>query len=277
MIREDFLIICIDVEVFDLPNEFGAKISKDKMYEASMEGLEVLCKIIGDFDIKVTFFVTRDIARMFPKEISLLAEEGHEIALHSMIGKREKEDMVLKELIEQKTYIENIMGRKIFGHRSHKFLPVSLKTLKKAGLLYDNSLHPTCVPGRYCNIFSRRELYKEDGMVEVPVTVTPFFRLPFSSFWFRILNVSYAKLCTDFTYFRQDNINIYFHSWEFGNIADIALKWPYKLLLKNMGDKLVLDFRCYLKWAEKKSISIITMLEYVQNQLAKDRVKEPAA
>jgi hypothetical protein len=113
MIKEDFLTICIDVEVFDLPNEFGAKISKDKMYEASMEGLKVLCKIIGDFDIKVTFFVTRDIARMFPKEVRLLAEDGHEIALHSLIEKRKNENMVLKELVEQKTYIENIMGRRI--------------------------------------------------------------------------------------------------------------------------------------------------------------------
>lgn len=275
MMKKDLLTFCIDVEVFDLPNEFGADISNDEMRRVSLEGLAALCKIIDEFGIKVTLFVTKDMAAMFPKEVGLLAEEGHEIALHSVTNKQEKENMILRDLMEQKTYIENIIGRRIFGHKSHKFLPVSLKTLREAGLLYDNSLHPTYVPGRYCNIFSRRELYKEDGMVEVPVTVTPLLRLPFSCFWFRAFTVSYAKLCSRFIYLKHDYINIYFHSWEFGDIASLSLKWPHKLLLKNMGDKMISDFRHYLEWAMKRNISVVTMLEYVQKQLAKDKLKEP--
>lgn len=123
-----------------------------------------------------------------------------------------------------------------------------MKTLKEAGLLYDNSLRPTYVPGRYCNIFRSRELYKENGIVEVPVTVTPIFRFPFSCFWFRILGVTHAKLCTNFTYFSHDYINIYFHNWEFGNITNFSLKWPYKLLIRNMGDKMDFYFKLYLQW-----------------------------
>ena len=271
--KEKFLTLCIDVEVFDLLSEFGTEISKEKMYRVSLEGLNVLCKIIDEFDIKVTFFVTRDMVTMFPKEVRLLAAEGHEIALHSVIKKQEKEDITLEELAEQKKYIENMIDGRIFGHKSHKFSPISLKKLREIGLTYDNSLHPTYVPGRYCNIFSPRELYKEDGMIEVPVSVTPLFRLPFSCFWFRVFNVSYAKLCSKFIYLKQDYINIYFHSWEFCNITSVPLKWPYKLLIQNIGDKMAFDFSHYLQWVIKKNISIITMLEHVQNQLAKETLR----
>jgi hypothetical protein len=257
------------VEVFDILNEFGIGISNEDMARISLEGLNALRKIIDEFNIKATFFVTKDIVAMFPEEVGILAKEGHEIALHSVIDEQEKEDMIFKELTEQKTYIEKAIGRTIFGHKSHKFLPISLGELKEIGLLYDNSLHPTYVPGRYCNIFKPRSAYKEDGMIEVPVTVTPLFRLPFSCFWFRVLKLHYAKLCTNFTYSRQDYINIYFHNWEFADVSDSSLKWPHKLLIQNLGDRMILEFRHYLQWIIKNRVSIITMLGYVQNQVSK--------
>lgn len=90
MMKEDLLTFCIDVEVFDLPNEFGVDISKDEMRRVSLEGLVALCKIIDEFGVKVTLFVTKDRAAMFLKEVGLLAQEGHEIALHSVTKKQEK-------------------------------------------------------------------------------------------------------------------------------------------------------------------------------------------
>lgn len=264
--KEKFLSLCIDVEAFNLPNEFGTEISKDEMYKVSHQGLNSALELLEEFNVKITFFVTKDMVEMFPEKIALLAHKGHEIALHSVF-KEPEEDKIFKELKEQKLFIEDVIGGKIFGHRSHKFLHISLRGLKKIGLVYDNSLHPTYVPGRYCNIFSPRELYKEDGMVEVPVTVTPIFRFPFSCFWFRILKVLYAELCSKFTYLKQDYINIYFHSWEFSEIADVSLKWPYKLLLHNLGNNMIFNFRRYLDWVKKKKILVITMWEYVQNQM----------
>lgn len=268
--KEKSLTLCIDVEAFDLPNDFGRGISKDKMYQISLQGLNLLYEILERLNIKTTFFVTKDMVEMFPEEIAHLALNGHEIALHSVFNDMESEEKMLRELKEQKAFIEKAINQKIFGHRSHKFLPISLRKLEEIGLLYDNSLHPTYVPGRYCNIFSSRELYKEDGIVEVPVTVTPLFRFPFSSFWFRILKVFYAKLCSQFTYFNQDYINIYFHSWEFGNITGISLKWPYELIIKDIGERMTISFNNYLHWVMEKNITVVTMLAYVRKQLTKE-------
>ena len=56
--RDKFLTICIDVEDFGLPNEFGARLSKDKTYRISLEGLNLLCGVLNELNIKATFFVT---------------------------------------------------------------------------------------------------------------------------------------------------------------------------------------------------------------------------
>lgn len=276
MVKKKFITFCIDVEAFDLPSEFGKAISKEQMYGVSLEGLSTLSKIINEFNIKFTFFLTKDWVMSFPEEIASLAAGGHEIALHSVIEEAGRTESVLKELSDQKAYIESITGREIFGHRSHKLFPVPLKTLRQAGFRYDNSLHPTYVPGRYCNIFKSRQLYRENGIVEVPITVIPLLRIPFSCFWFRLFRVPYVKLCTDFTYFMEDYINIYFHSWDFANIDDILLNWPSELLLQNTGDKLVRDFKNYLKFLFERNISIISMFEYVQNRLTKETTEGAA-
>ena len=274
--KDKFLTICIDVEDFGLPNEFGASLSKDKTYRISLQGLDLLCEVLNEFNIKVTFFVTDDIAMVFPEKVRSLAVDGHEIALHSVLQDYKREE-IRQGLKKQKSIVENIIEAKTFGHRSHKLLPISLKELKELGFLYDNSLHPTFVPGRYCNIFSRRELYKEYDMFEVPVTVTPLLRFPFSWFWFRFFGVAYVKLCSKLTYLTQEYINIYFHCWDFGNITNITLKWPYKLLLHNLGDKMVINFRHFLNRVKMDNISVITMLEYLQNQnhLAKGDIDRP--
>lgn len=261
-----FLTFCIDLEAFDLINECcSGKMSRDEMYRISLQGLDLLCGILNEFSTKVTFFVSYDIAMLFPEKVGLLANNGHEIALHSVLQDHDGRER-LESLKKQKLIVEDAIKGKIFGHRSHKFLPVPLIELREAGLTYDNSLHPTYVPGRYCNIFSRRNIYKERDILRVPVTVTPWLRFPLSWIWFRIFGLTYMKLCSSFTYLMQDYINIYFHTWDFENITYSPLRWPHRLLIHNTGNRTISNFKRFLDWVRRENITVLTMSGYLQNQ-----------
>jgi peptidoglycan/xylan/chitin deacetylase (PgdA/CDA1 family) len=262
--RKKFLTLCIDLEEFNLSNEFGVSISREDAYKISKEGLVFLYNLLEEFKIKSTFFCNENIAKAFPELLKSLAKSGHEIALHGII-ENWKADVVV-ELKRQKSIIQNITEKEIYGFRSHKLIYLPSDVLRKAGLIYDNSLHPTYVPGRYCNVFSPRRTYVEDGIIRIPISVTPLFRLPFSWVWFRNLGLWYVKFCSQVSYLDQDYVNIYFHSWDFANVENWPLKWRYKFLLHNSGDKMLAMLTNYLNWCKGEGIRIITMFGYINEK-----------
>lgn len=259
--REKFLTLCIDLEEFNLPREFGVSVSPEDEYRISREGAVFLCNLLVEFKINATFFSSENMAKAFPELLKSLVRSGHEVALHSITGNGEVD--VVNELQRQKSIIENIIGEEIYGCRSHKLIYLPPGALRMAGLIYDNSMHPTYVPGRYCNICSSRNTYIEDGIMKVPISVTPLFRLPFSWVWFRNFGFRYVKFCSQVSYLNQEYINIYFHSWDFADIESWPLKWRYRFLLHNSGDKIISMLTSYLNWCSQKGIRIVTMLEYI--------------
>ena len=90
--------------------------------------------------------------------------------------------------------------------------------IKKAGFEYDSSLHPTWVLGFYFNLFAKRKPYVEKGLKIIPITVVPFFRIPISWFWFNLYPLWLTKIFTKFCLIGQNEINIFFHGWEFNKI-----------------------------------------------------------
>jgi len=58
-----------------LRKETGAKILQ--------EGMPVLLDIYEKYNIKTTFFFTRNIAKVYPQIIKMTAEKGHKIGSHS--------------------------------------------------------------------------------------------------------------------------------------------------------------------------------------------------
>ncbi|MFA5090182.1 MAG: polysaccharide deacetylase family protein [Candidatus Omnitrophota bacterium] len=257
-----YLTLCIDFEEFSIPHDFGATISQEDKVAVSLEGLEALCDVLKIFNMSATFFVTEGIAGIFPELLKSLIKNGHEIALHSIIG-GDGRTMAL-ELQRQKTFVEAKIQQRIYGCRSHKFIDVPSDILREAGFSYDNSLHPTFVPGRYCNILKSRNLYLEKGVIRVPVSVTPFLRLPLSWIWFRNFGFSYARSCSQMIYLSEEYINIYFHSWDFANISHWSLARRFRPLVRNTGEKMLSMLSRYLAWCSQKRIAVVTLLEYIR-------------
>ena len=119
---------------------------------------------------------------------------------------------------EQKV-LEEITGQPVTGLRMPRMRPVSVEAIKNAGYYYDSSIHPTWLPGRYNNLDKPRTLYHENGLLRLPASVSPTFRIPL--FWLSFKNLPFAfyKQLALQTLRKDGVLCLYYHPWEFTNLA----------------------------------------------------------
>jgi len=264
----NFLSLTFDVEEFDLPIEYGVNIDEDDMFNISYQGLKCVLKCLNNFKIYATFFTTAVFAECFPKILNSMLDQGHEIALHGYKHSHNYGTMdhnkTRSYLSTGKELIEDITGSKIFGFRAPRAIPPRYEILKDIGIKYDSSLHPTYVPGRYNNFRCSRKPFLKNGIIIIPVSVSPLLRLPYSWVWFRNMGVSYAKICTKLTLVDTNFINIYFHPWEFMDLTkhEYSSNIP-KIITRHTGEKLDNLLEKYLLWCMKNDFKFITMNNYV--------------
>jgi len=136
-----------------------------------------------------------------------------------------------------------------------------MKDIQEAGYLYDASMNPTWLPGRYNNFNKPRTLYKEEGMIRIPASVSPNFRIPL--FWLSFKNFPYAlyiRLALQ-TLRKDGYLSLYFHPWEFTNITAFGLpKYTTKGSDNELLDKLYRLLNDLNKQAE-----FVTMGDFIQN------------
>ena len=198
--------------------------------------------------------------------VKKLVSEGHEIASHGYSHDHRynlmHEDKAIDYLKKSRKYLETISKSKILGLRAPQMSKPSFGAIEKAGYLYDSSLHPTWVPGRYNNFFKKRGIYKSDDVIEVPVSVVPLIRAPFSWLWFRLMPLYYSKIATAISLMDQNFVNIYFHPCEF-----IYLKKYERLSFirrKNTGRNLIKKIEGYLVWTRQKGYKSVTIRDYLK-------------
>jgi len=246
-IRKKFCLT-FDVEEF----EEAKNISEEERYRISFEGTERIIKLLKEEGIKATFFTTAKFAIKYPKLVKEISEE-HEVGSHGYAHSDEYKNLDEKtayELIKKsKEEIEKITKKEIFGFRAPRMNIVDYGTLKKIGFMYDASLHPTYIPGRYNNFFKPRKIHTKNSMVIVPTSVTPLIRAPFTWYWLRNYGLGYAKTCTRLASMNNSYISIYLHSWEFTN-----LKWydTERGIRKNTGEKIENMLKNYIRWCKKR-------------------------
>lgn len=123
------------------------------------------------------FFCTANFALGAPDIISRIVKEGHELSSHGYCHSEQRQDCYK----ESKDILEMLSGKSINGYRQPRLGKINIELIKKAGYLYDASLNPTLIPGRYNELSAPRYPHKEKGLVRVPASVTPIFRIPI--FW----------------------------------------------------------------------------------------------
>jgi hypothetical protein len=212
----------------------------DPGWESFPSYLDVLVPRVLDFlaqrDLQITFFVVGQDAALEKNHDALtaIAAEGHEIGNHSFshepwmhLYEREK---IEGEIREAEEHIERVTGQHPVGFRGpgFSFSDTTLEVLQERGYLYDASTLPTYLGplarlyyffnahlnaveldrrsslfGSFRNGFRPLNPYRwggKDGLLEIPVTTMPIFRVPIHLSYLLYLSTFSAALAVG--YFR---------------------------------------------------------------------------
>jgi len=250
------ILLSFDVEEFDMPLEYNFNIAIEIQMEIGKKGLDNLMPILNDQNYNTTLFTTANFANHYPDIIKTLSDK-HEIASHTFFHSNYTTDHLLSSRLRLSEIIEN----PVKGLRMPRMRQVPMKDIQEAGYQYDASMHPTWLPGRYNNLNKPRILYKEEGIIRVPASVSSNFRIPL--FWLSFKNFPYAlylKLALQ-TLRKDGYLSLYFHPWEFTNITAFGLpKYTTKGSDNELLDKLYRLLNDLNKQAE-----FVTMGDFIQN------------
>lgn len=228
-------MICLsfDIEEFDLPQEHSYDMPFERMMEISRYGTNVILDTLRKHGIKATFFVTVNFAEHAPDEFSRIINEGHELASHGMNHTTFKAD----DLLESRLRLEALSSHPVPGYRMARMMKVDKNAVADAGYVYESSLNPTFIPGRYNNFNKPRRPFMQNGVMQIPVSVSPLVRFPL--FWLSahvLPSALYRKLAS--TALHKDGyFCTYFHPWEFYDLNTITdeIKLP-AMIRRNSGE-----------------------------------------
>jgi peptidoglycan/xylan/chitin deacetylase (PgdA/CDA1 family) len=240
------ILLSFDVEEFDMPLEYNFNISIETQMEIGKKGLDNLMPILNNDNYTTTLFTTANFANHYPDLIKTLSDK-HEIASHTFYHS----NFTTADLLSSRLRLSEITEKPITGLRMPRMRLVPMKDIQEAGYLYDASMNPTWLPGRYNNFNKPRTLYKEEGMIRIPASVSPNFRIPL--FWLSFKNFPYALyLRLALQTLRKDGyLSLYFHPWEFTNINAFGLpKYTIKGSDNELLDKLYQLLSDLIKQAE---------------------------
>lgn len=252
------ILISFDIEEFDIPLEYGRRLPLAEQISISAEGTKTILDILLQNKIKATFFSTVVFASHVPFLVERIIEEGHELASHGWFHSSFNN----RHLLASKIELERISGSKVSGFRMPRMFPVDDEALQMAGYLYNASLNPTYLPGRYNNLLKPRTLFKTDELIQLPASVTPIVRFPL--FWLSFHNFPlwiYKAACTR-TINHDNYLNIYFHPWEFTDLTEPAYGLP-GFISKNSGNSMIDRFCDLIVWMKKQEYSFSSIVNFI--------------
>jgi hypothetical protein len=117
---------------------------------------------------------------------------------------------------------------------------VDLKEQARQGYIYNASLNPAFIPGRYMHLTTPRTYFMQEGVLQIPASVSPWLRIPM--FWLSLHNFPmwlYKALVHRIV--KHDGyFNTYFHPWEFYPLGEHPeLKMPF--IIKNHAGQGMYD------------------------------------
>ncbi len=241
------ILLSFDVEEFDTPLEFGKNLALKDQLEYSYHGLLAVLSLLEKEQVCATFFTTANFALHFPELIKKISET-HEIASHGYYHSSFKnEDLEISRKV-----LKKITGKEIYGYRMARMMPVDNQTIIDAGYLYNASLHPTYIPGRYNNFHKPRQPFMTGTLLQIPASVTPNIRFPVFWLSFKNFPLSIIKLATKQIIHKDNFVNFYFHPWEFTNIKDKEkLNLPF-YISRLSGEKMIKKLENFISWSKMK-------------------------
>jgi hypothetical protein len=256
------ILLSFDVEEFDMAMEYGGTLTMDQQLAITTDGLYTLLRLLERFRIHCTFYCTAQYALNRADLIRELHNEGFEIASHGYYHS----SFNYEDLGTSKAVLENIIAAPVLGYRMARMMPLDDSEVEKAGYLYNSSVNPTWIPGRYNNLSQPRTLFRAGKLFQLPASVTPLLRIPL--FWLSFHNFSlplYLRLLGQVL--KQDGYaNIYFHPWELIDYARIGgAKYP-GYVTKNSGAAMEKRLTVLFSWALGKGHRFQTTKAWLKEQ-----------
>ena len=254
------ILLSFDIEEFDMPLEYGKALSFQEQIEISTRGTKIILEILEEYNIKATFFCTANFAQNRKDIIEKINVEGHEIASHGFYHSSFNDS----DLLKSKKALEEISQNPVVGFRMPRMMPVNLKALNEAGYIYNSSLNPTFIPGRYNHFDKPRNYFLEENTLQIPSSVSPNIRFPL--FWLSFHNIPFwiLKLLCEQTILKDHYLNLYFHPWEFTDLRNTKkLGMPWYVQNKS-GKGMEFQLRNLIIWGIKKNYKFTTIKEFVK-------------
>ncbi len=256
------ILLSFDTEEFDVPREHGVDFSLEKGMTVSIEGTARILDVLKENRVKATFFCTGNYATHAPEMIRRILDEGHEVACHGVDHWRPNES----DFVRSKEIVERVAGITCNGYRQPRMFPVNDMVIKQAGYLYNSSLNPAFIPGRYMHLRDPRTWFMKDGVMQIPASVTPTFRFPL--FWLSLHNLpeSIYRWLVKRTLRHDGYFVTYFHPWEFFDLKDHPeFKMPF-IIKNNSGWKMVKRLDGLIKSLLADKAEFITFTEFAESR-----------
>ncbi len=205
--------VCLsfDFEECDLPREAGVDFPLSRGLDVSREGAHIALDVLAKAGVRATIFCTLNFAENSPDVMARLLAEGHEVAAHGV-------DHFRPEAGDAeccKAGLKRLYGVDVVGYRQPRMFPTDDAALARAGFLYNSSLNPAFVPGRYLHLATPRVPFRKEGLVQIPASVTPFVRFPLFWLSLHLLPEWLYRWLASWTLRHDGHFMTYFHPWEF--------------------------------------------------------------
>lgn len=253
------ILLSFDIEEFDLPIESGGTISKVEQITLSAEGTLAILQILKQYQAKATFFVTAYFAEQAPDLIRQIASDGHEIASHGYYHDRFEN----ADLLRSKIKLQEISQSPVSGFRMARMMPICQQDILEAGYLYNSSLNPTLIPGRYNHLNEPRTWFYDQGLLQLPAGVTPLLRIPLFWLSLHILPLWLYKWLLIRTYRHDQYVVLYQHPWEFSNQL---YREEFKIasyIKRNSGTAMQQRLSTLIEFCRQHAIGFMTHQEWI--------------
>lgn len=143
----------VDLEEYFQVNAFESSVSREQWAELPSRveaSTDLLLELLDRHSSCATFFALGWIAERHPSLVRRIADMGHEIASHGWWHRRVTrctEAEFRAEAVDSRRILEEVAGRRVYGHRAPSFSIVpgaewALDVLIEAGYTYDSSIFP---------------------------------------------------------------------------------------------------------------------------------------
>lgn len=242
------ILLSFDIEEFEMPREYGDPIPFTDQIQISKEGTTKILDLLKKHNITATFYTTANFAQNAQDIVTRIVSEGHELASHGLYHDHFKPE----HLKQSKEILEQIGNTSVKGYRMARMMPVPEEEVYNAEYIYNSSINPTYLPGRYNKLNEPRTYFMREGVWQIPASVTPLIRFPL--FWISFHNLPLSLYCAlaGRTLKKDGYLNVYFHPWEFMPIGPKSkYNFPF-YVTKNTDQKMIDRLGKFIEWALKK-------------------------